>query len=101
MPGLLKVETLVYLWLCIDVNEPSGRRCSERFLPHRKLKDAVDPNVILIDPTSLLNTELNNIHHEFKKLLKKLTTGPDDDDDEDLEGAERFILFFKVFPSCV
>lgn len=63
------------------------------FLPYRKLKDSIDPNVILINPSSLLNTEIDNINHEFKKMLnnlkEKLTEQPEDDDnDEDLEGKQ-------------
>ncbi|XP_041795045.1 laminin subunit beta-4 isoform X2 [Chelmon rostratus] len=38
----------------------------------RKLKDAIDPNKILINPSRLLNTEIDNIYMEFKKLLDKL-----------------------------
>ncbi|MEQ2190261.1 hypothetical protein GOODEAATRI_033968, partial [Goodea atripinnis] len=37
-----------------------------------KLKDAVDTHIILIDPSLLLNTEIDNIHVEFQKLLKNL-----------------------------
>ncbi|XP_058502469.1 laminin subunit beta-4 isoform X2 [Solea solea] len=53
-----------------------------------KLREAVDPNRILIDPSSLLNTEIDNIRWEFNKLLKnlkeRLIEDPDDDD-EDVE----------------
>uniref|UniRef100_A0A8C7F687 Laminin subunit beta-1 n=1 Tax=Oncorhynchus kisutch TaxID=8019 RepID=A0A8C7F687_ONCKI len=42
------------------------------FLPHRKLKDSIDPNAIIVDSSSLLNTEIDNIHHEFKMLLDNL-----------------------------
>uniref|UniRef100_UPI0037E8F603 laminin subunit beta-4 n=1 Tax=Semicossyphus pulcher TaxID=241346 RepID=UPI0037E8F603 len=38
----------------------------------RKLKDAVDPNMILIDLSPLVNTEIDNIQMEFKKLLNIL-----------------------------
>lgn len=60
---------------------------------HRKLKDAIDPNMIVIDPSPLLDTEIDNLHQDFKKLLNrlkdKLTEGTDDEDgDEDLEGTE-------------
>ncbi|XP_067447150.1 laminin subunit beta-4 [Thunnus thynnus] len=58
------------------------------YLKIRKLKDGIDPNMILINPSSLLNSDIDNIQHEFKKLLnnlkQKLTEQPDDDD-EDLE----------------
>ncbi|XP_062418892.1 laminin subunit beta-4 isoform X2 [Pungitius pungitius] len=38
----------------------------------RKLKDGIDPNVILIDPSPLLNTEINLIRLEFKNLVAKV-----------------------------
>ncbi|XP_028287743.1 laminin subunit beta-4 isoform X2 [Parambassis ranga] len=38
----------------------------------RKLKDAIDPNMILIDLSPLLNTNIQNIHLEFKNLLNNL-----------------------------
>ncbi|XP_031417593.1 laminin subunit beta-4 [Clupea harengus] len=37
-----------------------------------KLKDSIDPSVIIIDPTSLLNTEIDNIKLEFQKVIDKL-----------------------------
>ncbi|XP_054475687.1 LOW QUALITY PROTEIN: laminin subunit beta-4 [Anoplopoma fimbria] len=50
-----------------------------------KMQDAIDPNVILIDLSPLLNTEIDNIRLEFKKLqnnLKsKLIEDPDDEDE--------------------
>ncbi|KAM7415417.1 hypothetical protein PAMA_019983 [Pampus argenteus] len=60
------------------------------YLKIRKLKDSIDPNMILINPYSLLNTEIDNIHHDFKKLLNNLKEKlmkqlDDDEDDEDLE----------------
>ncbi len=57
----------------------------------RKLKDAIDPNMILIDPSSLLNTEIYNIHLDFKKLLNNLKEkliGDPDSEDEYFEGTE-------------
>lgn len=64
---------------------------------HRKLKDATDPNVILIDPSPLLNAEIDNIHLEFKKLLnnlkQKVSEDPDSED-EDVEGTKK--LFFRI-----
>lgn len=38
----------------------------------RKLKDSIDPNTIIIDPSKLLNTEIDNIKLEFKRLIEKL-----------------------------
>lgn len=73
---------------------PNGSFRVIKHLPsHRKLKDVIDPNMILIDASPLLNTEIDNIDQEFKKLLNKLknrvTEDPDDEDgNEDLEGTE-------------
>ncbi|XP_041652348.1 laminin subunit beta-4 [Cheilinus undulatus] len=55
-----------------------------------KLKDAVDPNVIVIDPSPLLNTQIDDIEKEFKKLLDSLKEkvseewGDEDGDVEEL-----------------
>ncbi len=32
----------------------------------------IDPNIIIIDPTVLLNTDIDNIRLEFNRLLKNL-----------------------------
>uniref|UniRef100_A0A665UDS4 Laminin subunit beta-1 n=1 Tax=Echeneis naucrates TaxID=173247 RepID=A0A665UDS4_ECHNA len=61
---------------------------SELSLSSRKLKDTVDPNMTLIDPSPLLNTEINNIQLEFKKLLNSLRDNLRDPDDEDHENLE-------------
>ncbi|XP_014003610.1 laminin subunit beta-4 isoform X3 [Salmo salar] len=37
-----------------------------------KLKDSIDPKAIIVDSSSLLNTEIDNIRHEFKMLLDNL-----------------------------
>ncbi|XP_075996664.1 laminin subunit beta-4 [Genypterus blacodes] len=52
-----------------------------------KLKDSIDPNLILIDPSALIHTDIDNIRSDFKKLLKKLMEQIIDvpDDDEDVE----------------
>ncbi|XP_036374359.1 laminin subunit beta-4 [Megalops cyprinoides] len=36
------------------------------------LKDSIDPNIIIIDKSPLLNTEIDNIRYDFNKLLAKL-----------------------------
>ncbi|KAL2093324.1 hypothetical protein ACEWY4_010636 [Coilia grayii] len=37
-----------------------------------KLKDSIDPSAIIIDPTTLINTEIDNIKLDFQKLIDKL-----------------------------
>ncbi|KAG7468897.1 laminin subunit beta-4-like [Solea senegalensis] len=54
-----------------------------------KLREAVDPNMILIDPSSLLNTEIDNIRWEFNKLLKNLNERLIEDPDNDDEDVEK------------
>lgn len=59
------------------------------------MKNVIDPNVILIDPSPLLNTEIDNISLEFKKLLNNLKEKVIEDpdiDDEYLEGTEMLSL---------
>lgn len=59
------------------------------------MKNVIDPNVILIDPSPLLNTEIDNIRLEFKKLLNNLKEKVIEDpdiDDEYLEGTEMLSL---------
>lgn len=38
----------------------------------RNETEIIDPNIIIIDPTVLLNTDIDNIRLEFNKLLKNL-----------------------------
>lgn len=57
----------------------------------RKLKNTIDPNLIQLDPTPLLNIEIDNIKLLFKKLLDNLqqkVDSPDDEDDGDVEGTQ-------------
>ncbi|XP_037552180.1 laminin subunit beta-4 [Nematolebias whitei] len=51
---------------------PEVEKMEKLFLRIRKLKDAVDTNIILIDPSMLFHTEIDNILLEFQKLLKNL-----------------------------
>ncbi|XP_063053091.1 laminin subunit beta-4 [Engraulis encrasicolus] len=37
-----------------------------------KLKDSIDPTTIIVDPTRLINTEIDNIKLDFQKLINKL-----------------------------
>ena len=60
----------------------------------RKLRDSIDPNLILMDTTPLLNTEIDDIRRDFNKLLKRLRdTTPDDPDvdTEELEGPSTIL----------
>ncbi|TNN41537.1 Laminin subunit beta-4 [Liparis tanakae] len=68
------------------LSPPTPEKLEKLCAKIRKLHDAVDPNVILIDPSPLLNTEMDHIGLEFRKLLNtvKATRLPDpDDEDED------------------
>lgn len=51
-----------------------------------KLKDTIDPNAIILDPTKLLDTEIENIRHEFNRIMEnlmdKLLTEPEVDPKE-------------------
>ncbi|XP_051546192.1 laminin subunit beta-4 isoform X1 [Myxocyprinus asiaticus] len=38
----------------------------------RNETETLDPNIIIIDPTTLINTDIDNIRHEFNKVLKNL-----------------------------
>ncbi|CAK6979151.1 laminin subunit beta-4 [Scomber scombrus] len=77
------------------LSPPKVEKMAKLYQKIGKLKDSIDPNMILISPTSLLNTEIDNIHHEFKKLLnnlkEKLMGQPDDDDDGDDEDLEEVL----------
>ncbi|XP_049929321.1 laminin subunit beta-4 [Epinephelus moara] len=68
-----------------------------------KLKDSIDPYLILIDPSPLLNTEIDNIRLDFKKLLtrlkEKLNEDPDAEDEDVEELMEEIQKRYKVFMS--
>ncbi|KAM4733907.1 laminin subunit beta-4 isoform 2-T2 [Anableps anableps] len=51
---------------------PKLEKVEKLYIKIRKLKDAVDTNIILIDPSILLNNEIANIKVEFQKLLEDL-----------------------------
>uniref|UniRef100_A0A665UDI7 Laminin subunit beta-1 n=1 Tax=Echeneis naucrates TaxID=173247 RepID=A0A665UDI7_ECHNA len=73
------------------LSTPKVEEMEKLWVKTKKLKDTVDPNMTLIDPSPLLNTEINNIQLEFKKLLNSLRDNlrdPDDEDHENLEGTE-------------
>lgn len=65
------------------------------YLSHRKVKDAIDTNVILIDMCPLFNTEIDDIHLEIMNLKKKLTSVPTDNVNDQQKGTK--IPFFICF----
>uniref|UniRef100_UPI003AAF4A91 laminin subunit beta-4 n=1 Tax=Centroberyx gerrardi TaxID=166262 RepID=UPI003AAF4A91 len=67
---------------------PKVEKVEKLCLKIGKLKDSIDPNLIMIDPSPLQNTEIDNILHEFKKLLSNLKGKVIDElevDEEELE----------------
>lgn len=65
------------------------------FFPHRKLKKAIDPNVIVVDLTSVLDPEIDHIRKESQRLVNKLKrklAGDPDAEEESLEGTNIFIF---------
>ncbi|XP_014860210.1 PREDICTED: laminin subunit beta-4-like [Poecilia mexicana] len=68
---------------------PKMEKVEKLYMKIRKLKDAVDTNIILIDPSVLLNNEINNINVEFQKMLKnlkdKLTKDPNKKETQPVE----------------
>ncbi|CAN9498663.1 unnamed protein product [Ophioblennius macclurei] len=68
---------------------PTVEELEELHLKIRKVKDAIDLNVIQIDPTRLLNTEMDNIQLELQKLLDRLKNGvPQESNRNDSERQE-------------
>ncbi|XP_067090683.1 laminin subunit beta-4 [Osmerus mordax] len=67
----------------------------------KKLKDTIDPNAIIIDPTRLLDTQVDNIRHEFKKLMDhlrdKLTTDPEVNPEELEEALDEIMKLHKEY----
>ncbi|KAI5627047.1 laminin subunit beta-4 precursor, partial [Silurus asotus] len=54
-------------------NDQVGLKSIANFLNQiRNLTETTDPNTIIIDPSNLLESEIDNIHHEFKRLLDDL-----------------------------
>ncbi|XP_066523971.1 laminin subunit beta-4 [Hoplias malabaricus] len=72
-----KLKNLVNM-LGLDQNELDN---IEKLLNQiRNLAETIDPNIIIVDPSPLLNTDIDNIQYEFKRLVKdlerKLKEGP-------------------------
>lgn len=65
------------------------------FFPYRKLKNAIDPNLIVIDTNPLLNTEIDNIRKEFQRLVNNLKRKLIGDPPGFVEGTNIFI--FVIF----
>ncbi|XP_056455383.1 laminin subunit beta-4 [Gadus chalcogrammus] len=57
----------------------------------RQLKDSIDPNLILVNTTPLLNTEIDNIRKDFNNLLQRLRDQNPDDPDVDTEEVEELL----------
>ncbi|XP_019113332.2 laminin subunit beta-4 [Larimichthys crocea] len=82
---------------------PRVEKVEKLFAMIGKLKDATNPNMILTDPSPLLNTEIDNIRLEFKKLLNnlkdKLIEYPDDEDESSEELLDEIQKLHKAFMS--
>lgn len=66
------------------------------------MKDALNPNLILVDLSPLLDTDIENIRLEFKKLLKVLKEKAIQDLDqkeEDVEGFNNLIILAHLLHS--
>ncbi|KAJ8269152.1 hypothetical protein COCON_G00117590 [Conger conger] len=77
-----------------SVSTPEIMNMEEMCTHIQMLKDSIDPNVIVIDKTALLNTDIDNIKYEFTKLLDKLIEklkpiGPKTDPKEVKEALEK------------
>ncbi|KAI3370558.1 hypothetical protein L3Q82_007070 [Scortum barcoo] len=84
------------------LSPPKVEKVEKLCLMIKKLKDAIDPNVILTDPSPLLNTEIDNIRLEFKKLfnnLKILVEDPEDEDEFPEEQLDEIQKLHKAFMS--
>lgn len=67
---------------------------------HRKFEDAIDTNMIMINPSSLFNTDIDNIQLEFKKLLNNLKGKLTDLNSREKEevGGMHYILSLQKVP---
>nr|XP_046250599.1 laminin subunit beta-4 [Scatophagus argus] len=85
------------------ISPPKVEKMEKLYAMIRKLKDAIDPNVIIIDPSPLLNTEIDNIRLEFNRLLnslkEKLVEDPDSDDENLEELLDEIQKLHKAFMS--
>ncbi|KAL4003909.1 fumarate hydratase, class II [Sarotherodon galilaeus] len=80
------------------ISPPSVEKLEKMSLKVRKVKDAIDAKVILIDVSPLFNTEIDNIHLEVMNLKKKLTSVPTDDiNDRQKELLDEIQTLYRVF----
>ncbi|XP_044050213.1 laminin subunit beta-4 [Siniperca chuatsi] len=83
------------------LSPPKVEKVEKLYAMTGKLKDAINPNMILIDPSPLLNTEIGNIHLEFRKLVnnlkEKLTEDPGDEDEYQEELLDDIQKLHKAF----
>lgn len=73
-----------------------GEQIESFCLARRKLTKAIDPNVIVFDPTSVLDPEIDNIRKESQRLVNKLKrklAGDPDTEEGSLDGTNIFVLF--------
>ncbi|KAM6937856.1 laminin subunit beta-4 [Xenentodon cancila] len=84
-------STLDGLARLTSLSLPKVEKMEKLFMQMRKLKDTVDTNVILINPSLLFNTEIDNIELEFKKLLNNLKAKPSDSNDKEKEPTEELL----------
>ncbi|XP_072291696.1 laminin subunit beta-4 [Eucyclogobius newberryi] len=92
-----------------NATRPSSPRVSQveaLFRKILKLKNSIDPHCILLDPTPLLNTEIDNIDFQFKNLLSRLRNKVENDEDEEdaedlLENIKKSFKSFQAADSRV
>lgn len=73
----------------------------QHFFPHRKLQNSIDPNMILIDPSPLLNTEINNIRLEFKNLVTRVKVKHVENSDNEDEYPEGTVVLGPCSKHCL
>ncbi|XP_078794464.1 laminin subunit beta-4 isoform X3 [Oryzias latipes] len=69
LDGYFKVGSLVNV---MPVFLPRLRKMEKLYMKMRMLKDSIDTNIILIDPSALLLTEIHNTKQQSKKFLNNL-----------------------------
>ncbi|KAI7811799.1 laminin subunit beta-4 precursor [Triplophysa rosa] len=74
IPDLERLQLLLEkLQSQLNVTDVDEVKKLEKLLAQiRNETETIDPNLIIIDPSPLLNTDIDNIHLEFNRLLKNL-----------------------------